>query len=47
MEIALPINWQLLGHPLNWLLIVLIVILVAYSAFTIQAHAKQLLPQIS
>jgi len=37
--IDLPLNMAILGNPINWLVITMILILVAYSAFTISQNA--------
>jgi len=44
VEFELPINMALLSNPLNWLIIVMILILVSYSIFVIYQNSATLLP---
>jgi len=46
IDLQLPVNFELLRNPMNWLVIVLVLILVFYSAFVIRSNATSLLPQI-
>ena len=46
IDLQLPINFELLKNPMNWLVIVLILVLVFYSFFVIQSNASSLLPQV-
>lgn len=39
IDLALPINWEILGSPINWLMIIIILILVSYSIFVISQNA--------
>ncbi len=46
ISLDLPINWDILGNPLNWLIVVMILIFVAYGAYVIHENANDLLPQL-
>ncbi len=45
-DLSLPLNMAILGNPMNWLIIVLILLLVSFSAFTISQNAGALTPKI-
>ncbi len=45
MDVDLPLNWQIIGNPMNWLMIVIILLLVSFSAFTVWNNAS-LWPEI-
>lgn len=38
-DIDLPLNMAILGNPMNWLMIIIILLLVSYSAFVIWENA--------
>lgn len=40
------LNYALLSHPVNWLVVVLIGIFVFYALYVIRRNAGQLLPSI-
>jgi hypothetical protein len=40
------INWAILGNPVNWLIVTLTALFLAYAAFTIHANANSLLLKI-
>ena len=41
------LNLRLLSHPLNWLIVVLILIFVSFGAFTLSKNTGVLLPQLN
>ncbi len=41
------INWQILGNPINWLIVVMVLIFVFYAAFVVWQNAADLVPQIN
>lgn len=40
------INWQLLAHPLNWVIVVLILIFMSFGAFAVWHNAGGLTPTL-
>jgi hypothetical protein len=46
IDLALPLNMDILGNPLNWLMVTIILILVSYSAFVIYQNSTSLLPKV-
>jgi len=47
IDLELPINWEILGNPLNWLIVVMILIAVSYSAYVVHANSRALIPQLT
>lgn len=46
MTLDLPINWAILGNPMNWLIVVIVLLLVSYSFFVIWENADALTPTL-
>jgi hypothetical protein len=40
------INWAILGDPINWLIVVFVLLFVSYSVFVVTNNAGALLPKI-
>ena len=40
------INFRILGEPVNWLIVTLVLVFVAYGAFAISNHAGGFLPKV-
>lgn len=41
------INWNILGNPVNWVIVTLILIFVAYSFYVLHNNLGSLLPTIA
>lgn len=40
------INWPLISNPINWLIVIVMLVFVGYAAFAITTNATALLPDI-
>lgn len=40
------INFAILGNPVNWMIVVMVVIFAAYAAFVISKNTGAVLPQL-
>ena len=45
-DLALPVDFALIANPLNWIVIIAVLLLVAYSAFTISENWSTLTPRL-
>jgi hypothetical protein len=46
IEGELPVNMEILGQPMNWLIITVILVFVSYAAYCVSQHAAQLIPKV-
>ncbi len=40
------VNFDIIGHPINWLIIVMVLLFVFYGMFVIWSNLSDLLPEV-